>query len=77
MACGIFSGGATFSIKELVMSDHEFIQKRSPWPFPAGARHRIVPERRNVDAPSTDYEYANGDRSDKSGRTKSAKSAKS
>ncbi len=50
------------------MSDYESIQKRSPWPFPAGARHRIVPERRNIDAPSTDYEYPNGDRGDKSGR---------
>ncbi len=49
------------------MPDYDSAHKR-PWPFPAGAAHRIVPEKRNVDSPSTDYEYPNGDRGDKSGR---------
>ena len=48
------------------MPDYDSAQKR-PWPFPAGARHRIVPEKRNVDSPGTRYEYSNADRADTSG----------
>lgn len=48
------------------MPDYDSAHKRS-WPFPAGAMHRIVPEKRNIDATGTEHEYANRDRSDKPG----------
>jgi hypothetical protein len=49
------------------MPDFDSARKR-PWPFPAGARHRIVPEKRNVESPSTDHEHPTGDSGDTSGR---------
>ena len=52
--------------KETVMPDYDSAHKRS-WPFPAGAMHRIVPEKRNTDAPATQAEYSAGDRSIKAG----------
>ena len=49
------------------MPDYDSTVKR-PWPFPAGARHRIVPEKGTLDSPSTDHPYPNQDRGDKCGR---------
>lgn len=42
--------------------------QRFPWPFKAAEIHREVhPEKRSPEAPSTEHEYPNGDRADKSG----------
>ena len=49
------------------MPDYDSAQKRA-WPFPAGVRHCIVPKKGNVDSPSTDYKYLNGDHGAESGR---------
>jgi len=48
------------------MPDYDSAHKRS-WPFPAGAMHRIVPEKRNMEATGTAQELLTGDRSDKAG----------
>ena len=48
------------------MPDYDSAHKRS-WPFPAGAMHRIIPEKRNTDATGVEQECSSADRSNKVG----------